>query len=79
MFMYQYWYRYKHKNRKRYINGFKFTTHHQAAECCVKQVTEAAAAVVGQERRDGFVRARVHSRQQMPMFKTKKDMLATFL
>ena len=79
MFRYQYWYRYKHKNRKRYFNGYKFTTHHQATERCVKQVTEAAAAVVGQERRDGFVRARVHSRQQMPMFKTKKDMLAAFL
>ena len=79
MFRYQYWYRYKHKNRKRFIYGYTFTTHHQATERCNKQVTEAAAAVVSHERTDGFVRARVPSRQQMPMFKTKKDMLATFL
>ena len=44
----------------------------------MKQVTEAAAFVIGQERRDGFVRARLHSRQQMPVFKSKSDMLATF-
>ena len=46
MFRYQYWYRYKHKNRKRYINGYTVTTQHQAEERCVRQVTEAAAAVV---------------------------------
>ena len=56
----------------------KFCIHTQSTECCVKQVTEAAAAVVGQESRDGFVRARLHSRQQMPMFKSKKDILVTF-
>ena len=44
----------------------------------MKQVTKAAASVIGQERSDGFVRARLHSTQQMPVFKSKKDMLATF-
>ena len=44
----------------------------------MKQVTEAAATVIGQDRRDGFVRARLQSRQQMPVFKSKTDMLATF-
>ena len=56
----------------------KFSIHTQSTERCVKQVTEAAAAVVGQDRRDGFVRARLQSREQMPVFKTKKHILNTF-
>ena len=56
----------------------KFSIHTQSTERCVKQVTEAAAAVVGQDRRDGFVRARLHSREEMPVFKTKKQILVTF-
>ena len=56
----------------------KFSIHTQSTERCVKQVTEAAAAVVGQDRRDGFVRARLHSREEMPVFKTKKQILETF-
>ena len=41
-------------------------------------VTEAAAAVFGQERRDGFIRSRVHHREEMPVFRTKKHVLETF-
>ena len=56
----------------------KYSVHTQSTERCVKQVTEAAAAVVGQEARDGFVRARLQSRKTMPVFHSKKHILATF-
>ena len=52
----------------------KFSIHTQATERCVKQVTEAAAAVIGQDRRDG--RARIQSREEMPVFRTKKHIMA---
>ena len=51
----------------------KFPCHTQAVERHVKLVTEAAKAVCGQKSRDGFIRARVASRQQMPAFKSKRD------
>jgi hypothetical protein len=60
------------------FNVPKFSVHTQSTERCVKQVTEAAAAVVGQDRRDGFVRARLISRDQMPQFRSKKDILVLF-
>ena len=44
----------------------------------VKLVTEASAAVCGQDSRDGFIRARIHHREEMPVFRTKADILATF-
>ena len=56
----------------------QFSIHTQSTECCIKQVTEAAAAVVGQDRQDGFLRARLHSREGIPVFKTKKQILVTF-
>ena len=56
----------------------KFLIHTQSTERCVKQVMEAAAAVVGQERRDGYVTARLLNREQMPMIKTKKNILTMF-
>ena len=56
----------------------EFSCHTQSTEACVKLVTEAAAAVAGQEARDGFIRARLHNREAMPLFTTKKHMLATF-
>ena len=37
----------------------RFPCHTQAVERCIKFVTEAAASVLGQERRDGFIRARL--------------------
>ena len=56
----------------------KFTIHTQSTERCVKLVTEAAASVVGQERRDGFIRSRIHNREEMPVFKTKEHIMKTF-
>lgn len=55
-----------------------FSIHTQSTERAVKQVTEAAAAVVGQQARDGFVRARAQHREIMPSFKSKKDIMAIF-
>ena len=47
---------------------------------CQKLMTEAAAAaaVAGPEARDGYIRARLHHRDGMPVFLTKKHMLSTF-
>jgi hypothetical protein len=48
-----------------------FPCHTQSVERCVKLVTEAAAAVCGAKSRDGFIRARLQSRELMPQFETK--------
>jgi len=45
-----------------------FPFHTQSVE---RGVTEAAAAVCGAERRDGYIRARLESRELMPQFETK--------
>lgn len=45
----------------------------QAVERGVKLVTEASMAVCGEHNRDGFIRSRVDSRQQMPYFNTKRE------
>ena len=50
-----------------------FPCHTQAVERCVKAVTEASIAVVGQEARDGFIRTRTHARAIMPTFNTKSE------
>lgn len=50
-----------------------FPCHTQATERCVKIVTESAKAVCGPERRDGFIKATLHSRKIMPVFNTKKE------
>jgi hypothetical protein len=51
----------------------KFPCHTQAVERHVKLVSEAAKAVCGQKSRDGFIRARIASRQLMPKFESKRD------
>ncbi|GBO10867.1 hypothetical protein AVEN_122899-1 [Araneus ventricosus] len=53
------------------IKGFTF--HTQATERIVKVVTEAAAAVCGPSRGDGFMRNRLKSRNLIPVFNTKHD------
>ena len=50
-----------------------FPCHTQAVERHVKLVTEAAAAVCGELRRDGYVRAKLLSRSIIPHFDVKKD------
>ena len=54
-----------------------FNIHSQSTERAVKQVTEAASAVVGAEARDGYVRARAQHREILPVFRTKRDILCT--
>lgn len=51
----------------------KFPCHTQSVERHVKLVTEAAKTVCGQKSRDGFIRARIASRQLMPTFESKRD------
>lgn len=50
-----------------------FPCNTQAVERCVRLVTEASLAVCGQENRDGFIQARIKSRNALPSFETKSD------
>ena len=49
-------------------------SHTQSIERCVKMVTEAAAHVYSAERREGYIRSTVVSRQLMSRNKSKKDL-----
>ena len=40
-------------------------------------MTKAAAQVCGQEARDRLIRAKLHSREEMPKLPTKKHIFAT--
>ena len=53
--------------------------HTQSTERAVKCVTEAAKAVAGAQERDGFIRARLHHREALPVFKNKRDILKLFV
>ena len=52
------------------------TCHAQSCERCVKEVTIASAAVFGEERRDGYIRARTASRALVPINESKQDLAA---
>lgn len=56
-----------------------YKNHTQGVERCIKLVTDASTAVYGFEARDGFIRARVNSRNLMPLFESKKDYCENFL
>lgn len=47
--------------------------HTQAVERAIKLVTDASMAVCGTAARDGYIRARIKSRQEMPIFNTKSQ------
>lgn len=49
----------------------RFPCYTQAVERYVKAITEASKSVIGQEARDGFIRARNAARTVMPTFNTK--------
>ena len=51
----------------------KIPCHTQAVERLVKLVTEASKAVCGRKSRDGFISARIASRQLMAKFESKRD------
>ena len=52
----------------------KIPCHAQSCERCVKEVTIASLAVYGDERRDGYIRAKIASRSLVPINETKKDL-----
>ena len=52
--------------------------HTQSTERMVKEVTTAAASVAGQSARDGFVRARLHNRAELPALQSEKDIVQKF-
>ena len=52
-----------------------FPCHTQAIERAVKEVTAAAAAVCGADRRDGFIRGRAKHIELMPKMNIKKDFI----
>ena len=49
----------------------KLPCHSQAVERHVRLVTEASLALCGTEARDGFIRSRIKSRNELPKFDTK--------
>lgn len=51
----------------------KIPCHTQSVERCVKLVTEASLAVIGEEKREGFILNTLQSRNEMPIFRTKRD------
>ena len=51
----------------------KYPCHTQAVERAVRLVSEASAAVIGQEARDGYIRQRMEARKILPNFETKKE------
>ena len=56
-------------------SSFDITFFHNRA---VAMTTEAAAAVCGQEARDGYIKVTLASREEMSKFRSKKDILESF-
>ncbi|CAH2098786.1 unnamed protein product [Euphydryas editha] len=59
-------------------NGLKsdilaYPCHNQSVERSIKLVTEASSKVCSSTSRDGFIRATLQSRKELPKFETKKD------
>ena len=60
------------KRREKPKNMTNFPCHTQAVERMIKLVTDASAAVVGQESRDGYIRARIEGKKKrLPKFEYK--------
>ena len=53
-----------------------FSLHTQSCERAVQEVSKASNEVYGETRRDGWVRARVAHREVLPVFGSKKDIMA---
>ena len=56
-----------------------YKNHTQGVERCIKLVTDASKAVYDFEAQDGFIRARVNSRNSMPRFDLQQDYSDNFL
>ena len=52
-----------------------YTTHAKFYERAVHEVSKSTTSVFGEDRRDGWVRARMDHREIMPVFTTKKHIL----
>ena len=50
-----------------------YPCHTQAVERAIKLVSEASAAVIGQEAREGFISQQIKERQELNKFESKKD------
>ena len=50
-----------------------FPTHTQSVERLVREMTVACGKIAGHDERDGFIRARMESREQAPNSETKRD------
>ena len=57
----------------------KLPSHTQSCERAVKEVSRASKHVFGAERRDGFIRATIKSREAMPAMERKTDFEAMIL
>ena len=53
------------------LTASKYLCHNHAE--CVKKASAAAAKVIGEEARDGFIRIRLTSRKLMPQRETKNN------
>ncbi|KAK8387844.1 hypothetical protein O3P69_020037 [Scylla paramamosain] len=53
-----------------------FSSHSQSIEHCVQQVSEASSHVYSQEKKEGYIRAQVVSREVMSRNRSKKDMFS---
>ena len=49
----------------------KFTVHGQSIERCMQAVTRACGAVIGEDRRDGFIHATLAHRKLAPSLESK--------
>ena len=56
----------------------KFPIHSQSTERAVQQVSQAAMAVFGEEKRENYVKARIAHRELLPVFSSKKDIRKLF-
>ena len=52
-----------------------YSTHTQSCERAVQEVSKASEAVYGEDKRDGWVRARMSHREILPIFESKKDIV----
>ena len=56
---------------------FPMHTHTQSCERAVQEVSKSSEAVYGEDKRDGWVRARIDHREILPVFNSKKDIVKT--
>nr|CAH7743086.1 unnamed protein product [Callosobruchus chinensis] len=58
------------------LNIGEYPCHTQAVERCVKVITDASLKVCGSEARDGYIRAKIDARKDLPSFENKAQYFA---